>query len=41
MALVCQLIAVDNDVLTELSGSLPRRARTAVDEGLRLALGLG
>jgi mRNA interferase MazF len=41
VALVCQILTIDKELLTELCGSLPRRARQAVDTGLRLALSLG
>jgi mRNA interferase MazF len=40
VALVCQVMTIDKDFLTELAGSLPRRSRTAVDAGLRLSLSL-
>ena len=40
VALVCQVLTIDKDYLTELVGSLPRRARTAIDAGLRLSLSL-
>jgi mRNA interferase MazF len=40
VALVCQVMTIDKDFLTEIVGSLPTRARTAVDTGLRLALSL-
>jgi mRNA interferase MazF len=40
VALVCQVLTVDKDFLTELVGALPRRAMQAVDLGLRLALDL-
>ena len=41
VALVCQVMTLDKDVLTELVGSLPRRAARSVDVGLELALSLG
>lgn len=40
VALVCQVVAIDKGVLTELVGSLPKRAIANIDEGLRLVLGL-
>ena len=40
VALVCQVMTVDKAYLTDLAGSLPPRARRAVDAGLRLALSL-
>jgi mRNA interferase MazF len=40
VALVCQVMTIDKDFLTDLAGSLPRRARAAVDAGLKLALSL-
>lgn len=40
VALVCQVMTVDKELLTELVGSLPKRARSAVDTGLRLSLSL-
>jgi mRNA interferase MazF len=40
VALVCQVMTIGKDFLTELVGSLPRRARAAVDAGLRLSLSL-
>ena len=40
VALVCQVMTIDKEFLTELVGSLPLRARRAVDNGLRLALSL-
>ncbi len=41
IALVCQVVTVEKDMLTDLVGSLPPRARRAVDAGLALALSLG
>lgn len=40
VALVCQVLTLDKALLDELTGSLSRRARRAVDAGLKLALGL-
>lgn len=40
VALVCQVMTVDKDFLTELVGSLPRRVLERVDAGLMLALDL-
>ena len=40
VALVCQVLTLDKAFLAELVGSLPRRKLDAVDDGLRLALGL-
>lgn len=40
VVLVCQVTSVDKAFLTELVGSLPSRARKAVDAGLGLALSL-
>lgn len=40
VALVCQVMTLDEDFLTDLTGSLPRRAQEAIDEGLGLALSL-
>jgi mRNA interferase MazF len=38
--LVCQLVTVDKELLTECVGRLPRRIMSRVDDGLRLALDL-
>jgi mRNA interferase MazF len=40
VALVCQVMTVDKDWLTDLVASLPRRARKRVDTGLQLSLSL-
>lgn len=40
VALVCQVMALDKAYFDEIVGSLSRRARNAVDAGLRLALAL-
>ena len=40
VALVCQVMTIDKAFLSELAGSLGRRAMNALDLGLRLALGL-
>jgi len=40
VALVCQVMTIDKTLLSELAGSLGRRAMSKLDEGLRLALGL-
>lgn len=40
VALVCQVMTVDKEFLTERAGRLPRRVLQLVDDGLRLALGL-
>ncbi len=40
VALVCQVMAVDKELLAERAGVLPRRKMSRVDAGLRLALGL-
>jgi mRNA interferase MazF len=40
VALVCQVMTIDKELLTDLVGSLGRRARAAIDAGLKLALGL-
>jgi mRNA interferase MazF len=40
VALVCQVMTVDKEFLTDFAGSLPRRALARLDEGLRLALDL-
>lgn len=40
VALVCQVMTIDEELLTDLVGSLPKRARSAVDSGLKLALSL-
>lgn len=41
VALVCQVLTVDKEFLTELAGSLPRRVLERIDAGLVLALDLG
>jgi mRNA-degrading endonuclease toxin of MazEF toxin-antitoxin module len=38
--LVCQVMTIDKELLTELVGVVPRRAMQQVDEGLKLALDL-
>jgi mRNA interferase MazF len=40
VVLTCQLTTVDKAWLAERVGSLARRAQQAIDEGMRLALGL-
>lgn len=40
VVLVCQVMTVDRNYLTELVGTVPRRALSAIDDGLRLALDL-
>jgi mRNA interferase MazF len=40
VALVCQVMTIDKTLLSELAGSLGRRAMSKLDEGLTLALGL-
>lgn len=40
VALVCQVMTVDKEFLTERVGRLPRPALSLIDDGLRLALGL-
>lgn len=40
VVLVCQVMTVDRTFLTEIVGAVPRRALSAVDDGLRLALDL-
>lgn len=40
VVLVCQVMTVDKDFLTELVGTVPRRALQSIDDGLRLALDL-
>ncbi len=40
VALVCQVMTIDKTMLSELAGSLGRRAMSKLDEGLALALGL-
>lgn len=40
VVLVCQLVTVDKELLTECVGRLPRRIMSLVDDGLRLALDL-
>lgn len=40
VALVCQVMTVDKELLTEVVSSLPRRVLARVDAGLRLALDL-
>jgi mRNA interferase MazF len=40
VALVCQVMTVDEDFFDELAGSLSARARGRVGRGLALALGL-
>lgn len=40
VVLVCQLVTVDKELLTECVVRLPRRIRSLVDDGLRLALDL-
>lgn len=40
VALVCQVMTIDKDFLSELVGGISRRAREAIDGGLRLALSL-
>ncbi len=41
VALVCQVLTIDKDLLTDLVGGLSARARRSIDAGLRLALSLG
>ncbi len=41
VVLVCQVMTIDRDVLTEQVGAVARRAMALVDDGLRLALDLG
>jgi mRNA interferase MazF len=40
VVLVCQVMTIDKDFLTELVGSVPRRVLASIDDGLRLALDL-
>ena len=40
VALVCQVMTVDKEFLTEICGSIPARARRKLDTGLALALSL-
>ena len=40
VVLVCQVMTVDRNYLTELVGAVPRRALSLIDDGLRLALDL-
>lgn len=40
VVLVCQVLTVDKELLTEAVSTLPRRVMRLVDEGLRLALDL-
>jgi mRNA interferase MazF len=40
VALVCQVMTVDRDFLTDIVGSLSVRARQNIDAGLKLALSL-
>lgn len=40
VVLVCQVMTIDKDFLSELVGAVPRRALSAIDDGLRLALDL-
>ena len=40
VALVCQIVTIDKQDLTELAGSLSRRTLQKVDAGLKLALDL-
>jgi len=40
VALVCQVMTLDKAFFAELVGSIPTRARHAVDAGLKLALSL-
>jgi len=40
VALVCQVLTLDKDLLDAAVGSLSRRAMQAIDAGLRLALDL-
>jgi mRNA interferase MazF len=40
VVLVCQVVTVDKDLLTECTARLPRRVMSRVDDGLRLALDL-
>ncbi len=41
VALVCQVMTIDKDFLSERAGRVPKRSMELVDDGLRLALGLG
>ena len=40
VVLVCQVMTIDRNYLTELVGVVPRRALSSIDDGLRLALDL-
>ncbi len=40
VVLVCQVVTVDKELLTERVATLPRRVMSLVDAGLRLALDL-
>ncbi len=40
VALVCQVTTVDKSLLSDMAGTLPRRALRKIDAGLGLALGL-
>jgi mRNA interferase MazF len=40
VVLVCQVLTVDKELLTECIATLPRRVMRLVDDGLRLALDL-
>ena len=40
VALVCQVMTIDQEFLSELVGGISRRAREAIDTGLRLTLSL-
>lgn len=40
VALVCQVMTLDKEYFDQLVGSLSRRARRAVDAGMKLALAL-
>lgn len=41
VALVCQVMTLDEDFFDELVGSLSSRIRARLDRGLRIVLGLG
>lgn len=40
VAMICQVMTVDRDSLTEPAGNLPRRIQERIDAGLKLALDL-
>ncbi len=41
VALVCQIMTLDEDFFDELVGTLSSRVRLRLDRGLQIALGLG